>query len=453
MASVTLSSLKKIYPNKMEVVRGINLEIKDGEFMVLVGPSGCGKSTTLRMIAGLEEISEGSLYIDGALVNATPPKDRNIAMVFQNYALYPHMTVYENIAFGLQLAKLPKDEIDNRVHEVAHALEIEHLLSRKPKDMSGGQRQRVALGRAIARRAKVYLFDEPLSNLDAQLRVAMRVRLAQLHQDLKNKGLSHTMIYVTHDQTEAMTLGHRICVMENGTIRQVDTPLNLYRYPANKFVAEFIGSPSMNFVHGELIRQGGNFFVDIGVCNISVPENKALRLPAYEGKKIGLGIRAEHICFSDRGFKSVISVAERMGNEDFIYFPVGKQLFVMRSSGVHEQVQAGVSESFFFDPQQIHLFDLETEENISIPREKSASPVPASAPIGVEELVNLLGGSANLKEIDFCTTRLRMTVVDSSKIKKDSLAPYRPIYANGGQVQIIFGKASEAYAAAIKKLI
>ena len=260
MSKVVLKGVEKQYPNGFKAVHGIDLDIKDGEFMVFVGPSGCAKSTTLRMIAGLEEITGGEVYIGDKLVNDVPPKDRGIAMVFQNYALYPHMTVYENMAFGLKLKKTPKEEIDKRVKEAAEKLEITELLDRKPKEMSGGQRQRVALGRAIVRKPEVFLFDEPLSNLDAKLRVSMRVRITQLHQELKT-----TMIYVTHDQVEAMTMGDRITVMKSGRIMQVDTPLNLYQYPANKFVAGFIGSPTMNLVEGTVIEKEGKIFVDFDI--------------------------------------------------------------------------------------------------------------------------------------------------------------------------------------------
>ena len=248
MAEVILKKVEKQYPNGFKAVHGIDLHIKDGEFMVFVGPSGCAKSTTLRMIAGLEDITGGEVYIGDKLVNDLPPKDRGIAMVFQNYALYPHMTVYDNMAFGLKMAKVPKDEIDKRVKEAAEKLEITQLLDRKPKEMSGGQRQRVAVGRAIVRKPDVFLFDEPLSNLDAKLRVSMRVKITQLHKQLKAEGQNATMIYVTHDQVEAMTMGDRICVLNFGKIMQVDTPLNLYHKPANKFVAGFIGSPAMNIV-------------------------------------------------------------------------------------------------------------------------------------------------------------------------------------------------------------
>ena len=290
MSKVVLKGVEKQYPNGFKAVHGIDLDIKDGEFMVFVGPSGCAKSTTLRMIAGLEEITGGEVYIGDKLVNDVPPKDRGIAMVFQNYALYPHMTVYENMAFGLKLKKTPKDEIDKRVREAAEKLEITELLDRKPKEMSGGQRQRVALGRAIVRKPEVFLFDEPLSNLDAKLRVSMRVRITQLHQELKT-----TMIYVTHDQVEAMTMGDRITVMKSGRIMQVDTPLNLYHYPANKFVAGFIGSPTMNLIEGTLVEKEGKVFVDINGAEIEILGEKAEKVKGHAGKKVTFGIRPESI--------------------------------------------------------------------------------------------------------------------------------------------------------------
>ena len=248
MAEVTLRGVEKTYPNGFKAVHGVDLNIREGEFMVFVGPSGCAKSTTLRMIAGLEDISEGDVYIGDKRVNELPPKDRGISMVFQNYALYPHMSVYENMAFGLKQQKLPKHEINERIEDAAKTLDIEHLLNNKPGEMSGGQRQRVALGRAMVRKPDVFLFDEPLSNLDAKLRVSTRVSIAQLHNNLKQEGQNATMIYVTHDQVEAMTLGDRICVLNQGEIMQVDSPMNLYQYPANKFVAGFIGSPAMNLI-------------------------------------------------------------------------------------------------------------------------------------------------------------------------------------------------------------
>ena len=290
MSKVVLKGVEKQYPNGFKAVHGIDLDIKDGEFMVFVGHSGCAKSTTLRMIAGLEEITGGEVYIGDKLVNDVPPKDRGIAMVFQNYALYPHMTVYENMAFGLKLKKTPKDEIDKRVREAAEKLEITELLDRKPKEMSGGQRQRVALGRAIVRKPEVFLFDEPLSNLDAKLRVSMRVRITQLHQELKT-----TMIYVTHDQVEAMTMGDRITVMKSGRIMQVDTPLNLYHYPANKFVAGFIGSPTMNLIEGTLVEKEGKVFVDINGAEIEILGEKGEKVKDHVGKKVTFGIRPESI--------------------------------------------------------------------------------------------------------------------------------------------------------------
>ena len=262
MAEVRLKNVSKIYNEKVRAVDQVNLKIHDKEFMVLVGPSGCGKSTTLRMIAGLEDISEGKIFIDNVLVNDIPPKDRDIAMVFQNYALYPHMTVFENMAFGLKLRKFRKEEIKKRVQDAAEILDLQNLLDRRPKELSGGQRQRVAVGRAIVRKPKVFLFDEPLSNLDAKLRVQMRVEISKLHQKLEA-----TMIYVTHDQVEAMTMGDRITVMKDGLVQQVESPANLYSRPVNKFVAGFIGSPAMNFFSGDLIRNGSTFF-----------ENKAFKL-------------------------------------------------------------------------------------------------------------------------------------------------------------------------------
>ena len=293
MASISCQHIYKIYPGATApAVTDFNLEIQDKEFIIFVGPSGCGKSTTLRMIAGLEEISKGEMYIGGRLINDVPPKDRDIAMVFQSYALYPHMTVYKNIAFGLELRKTPKDEIDKRVHEAAKILEIEHLLDRKPKALSGGQRQRVALGRAMVRNPAVFLLDEPLSNLDAKLRTSMRTEIIKLH-----KKLATTFIYVTHDQTEAMTMGDRIVVMKDGIIQQVDTPQNLYDMPCNMFVAGFIGSPQMNFLDGTLIKKGDLYGVDLGGDVIPLPKEKTAdgKLDAYVGKKVKMGIRPEDI--------------------------------------------------------------------------------------------------------------------------------------------------------------
>ncbi|WP_426710758.1 ABC transporter ATP-binding protein [Cetobacterium sp. SF1] len=375
MAEVILKKVEKKYPNGFKAVHGIDLEIQDGEFMVFVGPSGCAKSTTLRMIAGLEEISGGQIYIGDKVVNDLPPKDRGIAMVFQNYALYPHMTVYENMAFGLKMAKVPKSEIDTRVKEAAEKLEITELLDRKPKEMSGGQRQRVAVGRAIVRKPDVFLFDEPLSNLDAKLRVSMRVRITQLHKQLKAEGQNATMIYVTHDQVEAMTMGDRICVLNYGKIMQVDTPLNLYNFPANKFVAGFIGSPAMNLVEGELTGEENKVYVTLdGGVKLLLPTEKAQKVKGHIGKKVWFGVRPENIGnnltnpeASERKAKGRINIVEQMGNEEFIYFTIGKNQYTSRipvekSTGV----TFGNDESFYFDMDKCHIFDYETEANITL---------------------------------------------------------------------------------------
>ncbi len=292
MSSLSLKNICKKYPNGFEAVKDFNLEIADKEFIIFVGPSGCGKSTTLRMVAGLEDISSGELYIDGKLVNDVEPKDRDIAMVFQNYALYPHMTVYDNMAFGLKLRKVPKDEIDKKVREAAEILDLSALLDRKPKALSGGQRQRVAMGRAIVRKPKVFLMDEPLSNLDAKLRVQMRIEIAKLHQNLGT-----TIIYVTHDQTEAMTLGTRIVVMKAGIVQQVDTPQNLYEKPANLFVAGFMGSPQMNFLDATVKVNGSVASLELAGQSIELPaaKSKALIDGGYDGKVVTFGIRPEEI--------------------------------------------------------------------------------------------------------------------------------------------------------------
>lgn len=366
MAKVVLKKVEKQYPNGFKAVHGINLDIKDGEFMVFVGPSGCAKSTTLRMIAGLEEITGGEIYIGDMLVNDVAPKDRKIAMVFQNYALYPHMTVYENMAFGLKLKKVPKDEIDKKVRDAAEKLEITSLLDRKPKDMSGGQRQRVALGRAIVRSPEVFLFDEPLSNLDAKLRVSMRVKISQLHKEL-----GATMIYVTHDQVEAMTMGDRICVLKEGRIMQVDTPLNLYNHPANKFVAGFIGSPTMNFFDGIITTSGGKYVIKIGDYMLEFPENKLDKVKALEGKEVILGIRPEHISISKNNdvntIESTIDVKELMGNEEIIYFNINKTQIIARLVLSEEEslkLAKVPSAVFKFDMSKCHLFDKTTEERL-----------------------------------------------------------------------------------------
>lgn len=295
MASISLNHIKKVYPGDIEVISDLNLQIKDKEFVVLVGPSGCGKSTTLRMIAGLEEISDGEMYIGDRKVNDVAPKDRDIAMVFQNYALYPHMTVYKNMAFALKLRKTPKDEIDRKVHEAAKVLDIEHLLNRKPKQLSGGQRQRVALGRAMVRDPAVFLLDEPLSNLDAKLRTQMRTEIIKLHQKLDT-----TFVYVTHDQTEAMTMGDRIVVMKGGEIQQADTPQTLYDHPCNLFVAGFIGSPQMNFMDAELGRDADGYKLTFADQSLHFAGSDALS--EYVGKTVVFGIRPENLHTSGEKF-------------------------------------------------------------------------------------------------------------------------------------------------------
>ena len=345
MASLSLKSIFKKYPGGVTAVSDFNLEIKDKEFIILVGPSGCGKSTTLRMIAGLEEITEGELYIGDKLVNDVAPKDRDIAMVFQNYALYPHMTVFENMAFGLKLRKTPKDEIKRRVEEAARILDIAHLLDRKPKALSGGQRQRVALGRAIVREPKVFLLDEPLSNLDAKLRAQMRTELSKLH-----KKLGTTFIYVTHDQTEAMTMGDRIVVMKDGFIQQVDTPQRLYDLPCNMFVAGFIGSPQMNFIESKLLKKGDDFYVEFGSedtkttrgvkYQIKLPAEKNAKgaLDEYVDKEVMMGIRPEDVhdepryleAMPDCKVKADVEVTELMGAETFLYLNVEGFSFTAR---------------------------------------------------------------------------------------------------------------------------
>ncbi len=376
MAEVVLKKVEKQYSNGFKAVHGIDLDIKDGEFMVFVGPSGCAKSTTLRMIAGLEEITGGEIWIGDKLVNDLPPKDRGIAMVFQNYALYPHMTVYENMAFGLKMAKVPKDEIDKRVREAAEKLEITQLLDRKPKEMSGGQRQRVAVGRAIVRKPDVFLFDEPLSNLDAKLRVSMRVKITQLHKQLKAEGQTATMIYVTHDQVEAMTMGDRICVLNFGKIMQVDTPINLYNNPANKFVAGFIGSPAMNFISGKIIRKNEKFYFSFGENELYIPQNEKYKaLEKYIDKEITLGIRPEHIGnrlskksddqITENFLTGKVSIVEHMGNEEFLYFTIsGIELISRIEASKSLAVSYGEDSEIYFDMEKAHFFDKDTEENI-----------------------------------------------------------------------------------------
>jgi len=364
MAEVQLKNVSKVYEGGNIAVKEINIDVKDREFVVLVGPSGCGKSTTLRMIAGLEDISKGELYIDGKLVNDVAPKDRNIAMVFQNYALYPHMTVYENMAFGLKLRKFDKKEIKIRVNDAAKILGIEEYLERKPKALSGGQRQRVAVGRAIVRKPKVFLFDEPLSNLDAKLRVQMRTQISKLHHSL-----NATMIYVTHDQTEAMTMGDRIVIMKDGVIHQVDTPLNLYNLPVNKFVAGFIGSPSMNFIEGKILQDNGVVFKSSGNdLSIKLIGKQEDTLKAYINKNIWLGIRPEDIYdtasmdYNPKYYKidTPLEVVEPMGNEIFLYFLIDKVQFVARIPA-REMPERGKIRTLMLDREKLNFFDFDTE--------------------------------------------------------------------------------------------
>ena len=368
MASLSLRHIYKKYPGGVTAVSDFNLEIKDKEFLIFVGPSGCGKSTTLRMIAGLEEITEGELFIDDRLVNDVAPKDRDIAMVFQNYALYPHMTVFENMAFGLKLRKTPKEEIKRRVEEAARILDIAHLLDRKPKALSGGQKQRVALGRAIVRYPKVFLLDEPLSNLDAKLRAQMRTELTKIHQRVGT-----TFIYVTHDQVEAMTMASRIVVMKDGIIQQVDTPQNLYDSPCNVFVAGFIGTPQMNFINGTLEKKGEDVYFNFSGHSIKLPAEKAANpaIGEYIGKEVIAGLRPECVhdepmylsSLSDSVIDVNVEVTELMGAEIYLYLVTGEQKMIARVSS-RSQARAGDTIMVALDVSRIHLFDKDTERAI-----------------------------------------------------------------------------------------
>ena len=367
MASLSLKGIYKRYPGGVVAVSDFNLEIEDKEFLVLVGPSGCGKSTTLRMIAGLEEITEGELFIGDKLVNDVAPKDRDIAMVFQNYALYPHMTCFDNLAFGLKLRKTPKEEIKRRVEEAAKILDISHLLDRKPKALSGGQRQRVALGRAIVREPKVFLLDEPLSNLDAKLRAQMRTELSKIHHNLKT-----TFIYVTHDQTEAMTMASRIVVMKDGLIQQVDTPQNLYLRPCNVFVAGFIGSPQMNFIKVELVEKKGDYYVEFAGNSLKLPASKINdEVKAKAGQTVIMGIRPEHVHDEDEHLQAMpdyivtsnVEVAEMMGSETYLYLDVEGNKFTARVSPKSTAAADDVIK-VAIDLQYCHLFDAETERTL-----------------------------------------------------------------------------------------
>ena len=369
MASLSLKNICKKYPNGFEAVKDFNLEIEDKEFIIFVGPSGCGKSTTLRMVAGLEEISSGELSIDGRIVNDVEPKDRDIAMVFQNYALYPHMTVFDNMAFGLKLRKVPKEEIKQKVEEAARILDLEKLLDRKPKALSGGQRQRVAMGRAIVREPKVFLMDEPLSNLDAKLRVQMRAEIASLHQRL-----GATIIYVTHDQTEAMTLGTRIVVLKDGIIMQVDSPQKLYNEPNNLFVAGFIGSPQMNFLDAVCKIEGDKVSLKVGENSIVLPPAKAKKLidGRYAGKKVTFGIRPEDVddsqaaleAHKDSVFNTKVTGYELLGSEVLLYYTInGTSMTAKVSSSTSARL--GDSIKLAMDINAMHVFDKETELTIT----------------------------------------------------------------------------------------
>lgn len=361
MAKMELNNIFKIYDNNVTAVSDFNLKVDDEEFIVLVGPSGCGKSTTLRMIAGLEDISKGEFLIDGKLMNDVQPKDRDIAMVFQNYALYPHMTVYDNMAFGLKLRKFSKADIDKRVKEAAEILGLEPFLKRKPKALSGGQRQRVALGRAIVRDAKLFLMDEPLSNLDAKLRVQMRAEIAKLHNRLKT-----TTVYVTHDQTEAMTMATRLVVMKDGFIQQIGTPKEVYENPENLFVGSFIGSPAMNFIEGKV----SNGYFQIGTVNLKIPAEKLAPLvdQGYNDQTVILGVRPEHISedttnFADSSVEAKVEVSELTGAELIVYSSLEGQQYIARLNS-DARVKPGSNIRLGFDLSKAHFFDKQTESRI-----------------------------------------------------------------------------------------
>ncbi|KAA3609194.1 MAG: sn-glycerol-3-phosphate ABC transporter ATP-binding protein UgpC [Calditrichaeota bacterium] len=365
MATIQLKNISKVYDNKVRAVKNADFTIEDKEFVVLVGPSGCGKSTLLRMIAGLEEVSSGDLYIDDIRVNDIAPKNRDIAMVFQNYALYPHMTVFENMAFGLKMRKFPKNEIKERVLKTSQTLEIAAYLDSKPNVLSGGQRQRVAIGRAIVRQPKVFLFDEPLSNLDAKLRVQMRIELKQLHARLQA-----TMVYVTHDQVEAMTMGDRIVVLKDGVVQQIDTPLNLYKNPVNLFVAGFIGSPTMNFIHGEIV-QGKTAIFQAGKLQLNLPEAIAIKLSNEAGQNVILGVRVEDVFDADQDnnklltekFEMMIDVVEPVGSEIYLYLSSEGLNLCLRTAPDREY-RRGEKINIAFNSQRIYFFDAKTEARI-----------------------------------------------------------------------------------------
>jgi multiple sugar transport system ATP-binding protein len=366
MAQVSLRNVSKVYKGGTRAVNDVTLGIENKEFLVLVGPSGCGKSTTLRMIAGLEEISEGKIWIGDRLVNDVPAKDRDIAMVFQNYALYPHMTVFENMAFGLRLKKYPKNEIVRRVHEAAEILGIKKYLDRRPRQMSGGERQRVALGRAIVRKPVAFLFDEPLSNLDAKMRVQMRREIHKLRMRLQT-----TFVYVTHDQIEAMTLGDRIAVMRDGKVQQCADPISIYDNPANKFVASFIGTPPINFMEGRIIKKESKYYFDEGTFCVKLVEEMYPLLAPYEGKEVCLGIRVEDVydklfaseASPDNTVRATCEVVEPMGSEVYLYLNTGKHNFMARV-GAHDRPAVNRDMDLVFDMSKVHFFDKDTEVTI-----------------------------------------------------------------------------------------
>ncbi len=384
MAEITLNHVKKIYDKSVVAVQDFCMEIQDQEFIVLVGPSGCGKSTTLRMIAGLEEISEGEISIGGKVVNRIPPKDRDIAMVFQDYALYPHMTVYDNIAYGLKLRKFPRRVIDEKVREAAAILDITDLLKRKPKALSGGQRQRVAIGRAIVRSPKVFLMDEPLSNLDAKLRNQMRAEIIKLRQRIKT-----TFVYVTHDQTEAMTLGDRIVIMKEGFVQQIGTPRQVFHDPNNLFVAGFIGTPQMNFFHAALCREGDSYHLMLGGRRLEIAPEKQRRLLSHDvpAQEVTAGIRPEHVLLTEGdGFSGTVEVIEMMGSNTHLHVRFGEEECVIVVPDGDEPVREftlGERVHFTFHAERIHLFSRETEHNLEHDPDEAiatgVAPAPADA--------------------------------------------------------------------------
>lgn len=379
MSEVILREVEKIYPNGFKAVHGINLKIENGEFMVLIGPSGCAKSTTLRMIAGLETITNGEIRIGGEIINNLPPYERGIAMVFQNYALYPHMQVDRNLSFGLRLAKKPKDLIKKSVKTVSSKLAIEDLLQRFPKELSGGQAQRVAVGRALIKQPLVFLFDEPLSNLDAKLRAAMRIRITDLHRSLKAQGVNCTVVYVTHDQTEAMTMGDRICVLDKGTIKQVDTPDRLYDFPANTFVAGFLGSPEMNLQPARLIKENGHCLLGIGSTNLQLPGEKSDLLLRHKEKEVIFGLRPPFIVPATEDSEGAVvdgtvQWVEFMGHEVYVHFQFEDQQYVavnrIHDRNLLNQLKSGKKFRFCFDMDRAHIFDKDTGENLTLPETK-----------------------------------------------------------------------------------